>query len=94
MIESQHGTSPDQWLVTRIEKSDGDYFQPVGFERLNAVLARGLRLPAKPEHHGDVRAVHISIEQAHFVALASQATVQDLLPTWSSLLRPFPNPLQ
>ena len=68
----QHGAAPDQRLVARIQKSDRDHFEAVGFERLNAVVAEHLGLRVDAQHQGNVGAVNVGVEQADFVSQLGQ----------------------
>ena len=64
----QHRAAPDQRLVAGIQKSNRDDFEPVSFERLNAVVAKNFGLRVDAEHQRDVGPVDVGIEQADLVS--------------------------
>ena len=57
----QHGTAPDQRLVAGIQEAYRNNFQPMGFERLNAIVTHHFRLTCKAEHQWNVRTVDIGV---------------------------------
>ena len=59
----QHGTTPDQRFVAGIEKAHRHEPDTVLLERLDA-LADGVRRFADAHHEGNVRTVHVSVEQS------------------------------
>src|SRR3989442_7201392 len=63
----QHRPPPDQRLITRIEKTDGDDLQPMSFERHNPVIRQDLRLSADSQHEWDVWPINVRVEQTHFM---------------------------
>ena len=73
----QHGAAPDQRLVARIQKTDRDDFETVGFERLDAVVAKNFGLRADAEHQRHVGTVHVGVEQTDFVSQLGQARWRD-----------------
>src|ERR1700685_1247400 len=72
----QHGTAPDNWLVPGMEKSDRNYFQTKGLNRLNAIFSHHLRLRIYAEHQRNIRAVDIGVKQANLVAHLGESNSQ------------------
>ena len=64
----QHGTAPDQRLVSRIKEADRNDLEPVRVDGYNLALAHHFRLLVGAEHERDVRPVDISVEQSYLVA--------------------------
>ena len=63
----QHGPAPDEGFVPGIQKSHGNYFEAVNFERFNAIVAEDLRLRINSQHQGNIRPIDVGIEQAHLL---------------------------
>src|ERR1700685_273036 len=63
----QHRPAPDNRLVSGIEQSHRNYFDPKGFQRLNAVLAHHARLRIHSQHQRNIWPVNIGIEQPNFM---------------------------
>src|SRR5262249_32643900 len=64
----QHGPTPDQRLVTRIQETNRDYLQPVNPKRFDAILSNHLRRRIRPQHQRNIRTINVTIEEADLVS--------------------------
>ena len=69
----QHRPAPDQRLVSGIEQADGNCFQPVYRERLDAILTQHSRLRAGAQHQRHVRTINISVKQPDLISKLRQS---------------------
>ena len=72
----QHRPAPDHRLVSRIEKTHRNHFQPVNLNGVNLAVWIRLRLRIRPQHQRDVGAIYVGIEQANPIPQLDQRNSQ------------------
>ena len=72
----QHRPTPDQGLISRIQKPDRNDLEPVRIDRRNLIFAHYLRLLVRSQHERNVRPIDIAVEQSHFVPHLAQGNRQ------------------
>ena len=60
----QHGTAPDERLVSRIEEADRNHFEAVRVDGRDSTFVLHLGLLVGAEHERNVGTVNIGVEQA------------------------------